>query len=172
MQTFDIYFLGELAPGADPVTVKREVAKLFKISESAADRLFSGQALRVKQAVDVDVAGRYRSLFRDAGALVQIVQSGDPAPEASTVQSTPPPPTPSATTEAPAGSPVAAPTAPGMTLAAPGATIDETPPPEPARIDTSRLSAQPANTGSLEDCIIAKPPQPIPDISHLDLVDD
>jgi hypothetical protein len=58
-----------------------------------------------------------------------------------------------------------------MLLAEPGATIDETPRPPAADIDTSRLSVLPPNTGSLEDCKVDKPPRPIPDISHLDFAD-
>ncbi|MCP5431125.1 MAG: hypothetical protein H6962_13650 [Chromatiaceae bacterium] len=47
MQSFDIYFLGESLPGADPVAVRRGVAKLFKVQEASIERLFSGQPLRV-----------------------------------------------------------------------------------------------------------------------------
>jgi hypothetical protein len=61
---------------------------------------------------------------------------------------------------------------PGMTLAEPGATIDETPPAPPADFDTRGLEALPPNTGSLADCRVEKPARPIPDISHLRLVDD
>lgn len=59
-----------------------------------------------------------------------------------------------------------------MALAFPGSDIDDRPPvPEP-RIDISALSAAPPNTGTLEDCVTEKPPRPIPDISHLEIVDD
>ncbi|MCW5587215.1 MAG: hypothetical protein KIS75_13870, partial [Chromatiales bacterium] len=73
MHSFDIYFLGESLPGADPVAVRRGVAKLFKVQEASVDRLFSGNPLRVKQAVDADAASRYRAAFREAGALIQVV---------------------------------------------------------------------------------------------------
>lgn len=62
--------------------------------------------------------------------------------------------------------------APAMTLAEPGATIDDTLTAPPAAIDTRGLEALPPNTGSLADCRADKPPRPIPDISHLRLVDD
>lgn len=150
MQEFDIYFRGEILPDADPATVRREVAKLFKVQEDAVDRLFGGQPVRVKKAIDVDTASRYRALFRDAGALLQIVPSGEPAP--------------------PAVAPPASDDA-GMSLAEPGAIIDHTPPPPPAEIDTSALSALPPNSGSLEDCKVDKAPRAIPDISHLQIVD-
>lgn len=62
MQNFDVYFVGELLPGADPAKARRDVAALFKIAEEAADRLFSGKAVRIKQNADADAAGRYRAL--------------------------------------------------------------------------------------------------------------
>ena len=73
MQSFDIYFLGEMLPDADPDAVRVGVAKLFKVQEDSVDRLFTGKALRVKQDVDAETAGRYRTAFRDVGALIQIV---------------------------------------------------------------------------------------------------
>jgi hypothetical protein len=157
MQSFDIYFLGEMLPEADPDAVRRGVAKLFKVQENSVDRLFSGKALRVKQAVDADVASRYRTAFRDVGALIQIVASGSPPPSAR--------PAAPANTNSPSAEKV-------MGLAPPGATIDLTEPPPPADIDTSSLEALPPNTGSLADCHIEKPHRPIPDISHLDLQED
>lgn len=176
MQAFDIYFLGEILPGVDPAEVRRGVAKLFNVGEDAVERLFTGKALRVKQNIDVDTAGRYREKFREAGALLQIVPAGGPPPVGS--------PRVDAAVDAPAagsdaaGQAAATPPAgaantnDGITLAAPGATIDDTPAPAPADIDTSGLTALPANTGSLEDCQVEKDPYPIPDISHLKIVDN
>ena len=169
MQAFDIYFLGEMLPDTVPDVVKPKVAKLFKVSEDAVDRLFSGKPLRVKQNVDADAASRYRAAFRDAGALLEIVPNGSPAPQARK---------PAAEASnvvdiaSAAGPAPAAPDGGDMSLAEPGATIDHTPVPPPADIDTSTLSAQPPNSGSLEDCKVEKDPYPIPDISHMQIVDD
>jgi hypothetical protein len=169
MQGFDIYFVGEMLPDADPDAVKIGVAGLFKLAPDSAERLFSGKPVRVKQAVDPDTASRYRAAFREVGALVQIVPEGSPAP---------------ATRAAVPPAPKVSPAEPGLSaelpvveesddfdLAAPGATIDPKPSPPPAHIDTGHLEALPANTGSLEDCKVDKPSRPIPDISHIKLVD-
>ena len=162
MQGFDIYFLGEMLPDTDPVAVREGVAKLFKIDPAAADRLFSGKTLRVKQGVDADKASRYRAAFREAGALVQIVPAG----------STPPADRPASTATATASTPSETEPSDGMTLAEPGAIIDPTPAPAPADIDTGELEALPPKTGSLADCRVEKPPQPIPDISHIKILED
>ena len=171
MENFDVYFCGEILTDADPNRVRSGVAKLFKIQESAVDRLFSGKPVRVKQAVDADTASRYRAAFREAGALIQIVPAGSAAPAAKPAQapaaqstgstSASSPPTTGQSTDA------AAPD-----LAEPGAIIDHTPPPPPAEIDTGALEALPPNSGTLEDCRVEKEPRAIPDISHLQLVDD
>lgn len=60
----------------------------------------------------------------------------------------------------------------GMSLADAGQVLDHRPAPTPAEILTDHLSAAPANTGSLEDCVAEKKPAPIPTISHLQLVDN
>jgi len=178
MESFDIYFLGEMLPDADPAKVRAGVAKLFKVQETAVDRLFSGKPLRVKQAVDADSASRYRSAFRDAGALIQIVASGSPPPQAATPEAAPPPPVGRSTATSPESDDQAIPPlvqveeGVSFDLAEPGAIIDHSKPAAPADINTGALEALPPNTGSLEDCRNDKPPQKIPDISHLQLVDD
>ena len=177
MDSFDIYFLGEMLPDADPASVRAGVARLFKVQESAVDRLFSGKPLRVKQGVDAESASRYRSAFRDVGALIQIVANGSPPPAAREPDA---PATRAAAdagsgekpTETQASAQVGTQGLTAAGLAEPGAILDHTEPPEPANIDTSALEALPPNTGSLEDCRNDKPPRKIPDISHLRLVDD
>lgn len=169
MQSFDIYFLGEMLPDADPDTVRRGVAKLFKVQEDSVERLFSGQALRVKQAVDADVASRYRTAFRDVGALIQIVANGSPPPSTKPAASSAAPLSSARTGGKAAETPSVG---NAMGLAPPGATIDRAESPPPANIDTSSLEALPPNTGSLEDCHVEKPHRPIPDISHLNLRED
>lgn len=173
MQGFDIYFLGEMLPEANPADVREGVARLFKIDPAAADRLFSGKPLRVKQAVDAEAASRYRAAFRDVGALLQIVPEGATppavaAPAVAVEQAV----ARTAAAEPSATGPERSDGSDGLTLAEPGATIDHTPPPPPADIDTSGLEALPPNTGSLEDCTIEKPTRVIPDISHMKLLDD
>ena len=59
-----------------------------------------------------------------------------------------------------------------MALASADRPLDETPPAAPAEIDISHLSAQPAHSVDLSDCVQDKPARPIPDISKLQLTDD
>jgi hypothetical protein len=53
----------------------------------------------------------------------------------------------------------------------PGVTLDESAPPPAARIDTSELTLNPANQGSLEDCLKPLQAAPLPNIDHLTCVE-
>jgi len=180
MQSFDIHFRGKLLADADAQQVRAAIGKLFKVEGKALDRLFSGEAIRIKKDVDVDAANRFREIFRQAGALVEIVPHGHALAE--TAQSSTKTPAKASMTLLPANSgtledcaaPIQAQEIPdisGMGLDAIGATLDESPQPATAKIDISALSVEPANTGSLEDCQIKQTDTIIPDISHIQLDD-
>jgi uncharacterized membrane protein (DUF373 family) len=83
---YDIRFGGDLLPGTDPARARRKLQRLFSLPDAAVDRLFSGQVITVKQTVDRETALRFRSLFRRAGAVVEIV----PAVASEPVQASPP----------------------------------------------------------------------------------
>jgi hypothetical protein len=74
---FDILFAGELVGDADPSEVRRQLQQRFKLSDEVAARLFSGRALALKKGVDAATASRYREVFRNAGALVEIRRVAD-----------------------------------------------------------------------------------------------
>ncbi len=173
--TYDIFFSGEIIDGNDPQETRRQVGNIFKIGEEQLDQLFSGKAVRIKANVDEETASRYRVAFRDAGALIEIRPSqsegsadtsGADAAESLTLL---PANTGSLEDCAPKIEPQPLPDISHMTLASAGATLDESPDPEPPEINTDNLSVEPANTGSLEDCKKEVEPYPIPDISHLDI---
>ncbi len=172
MQSFDIYFLGQTLPEADPLAVRRGVAKLFKVEDDAVDRLFSGKPVRVKKGQDAEAASRYRAAFREIGALVQIIPAGSPTPQAVTPAAAAPSESDDPAAQDPATSVPESGASGDFGLAEPGVILDETSPPPPADIDTNGLEALPPNSGSLEDCQVEKPHREIPDIGHMRLVDD
>ncbi|MGD2119750.1 MAG: hypothetical protein PVG66_15435 [Chromatiales bacterium] len=168
-QLFDIYFSGQLLPGNELAEVRAKIGKLFKASDKMLDQLFSGKPVKIKKAVDMDKAVKYRVSFRDIGALVEI----RPAQEAATAAAGIPdvaPAKPAATptaASATASKPAASDT--DAELAMPGAIMDDTPRPPPAQIDTGSLSMGEANQGSLEEFATPVEPAPLPDISALDI---
>ena len=188
---FDVYFRGALLPDAEPGQVRERLGALFGLGPAEVDRLFAGNPVCVKRAVDVDTAAQLRGRFRDAGALVDIrpaeATAKPPAPAAATAD--PPVAAPAGagddvgwTLAAPqTGSladyarpvmPAPLPDISGVDLAQAGTNLADDEAAPPPAIDTSHLSVAPPNTGSLADCHPEKPARPIGDISHLALSDD
>lgn len=184
MKSFDIYFSGQILGNQDLAVVKTNIGKLFKLSGSRLEGLFSGKPVRIKSAIDVEEAGKYREAFRRAGGIIEVVPHGQrplpPSGEGPTEEKKPA----SATRAAPefelmpahSGSlidvarPVPTPVEPDLmnySLAPAGALIPQAEPVESPKIDTSHIHAEPANTGSLEEFAERKDPAPIPDISHI-----
>jgi hypothetical protein len=173
--TYDIIFSGQLLEGCDPETARQQIGKIFKASAVQLDKLFSGKPVVIKSGADDETATKYRMAFRNAGALVEIRLSAQPADNPK-----PPPQTAEEPTLLPANTgslidcakqvkPQPIPDITYMSLADPGTIIDESTKPEPVEIDTRAISMAAPNSGTLEDCKKEVKPYPIPDISHLNI---
>ena len=189
---FDIYFSGCILPDHPAEQVREALGKLFRADQRQLDRLFSGSPVRIKRDVDVDTASRYRATLRSVGALVDIQPRNgrsETTPRAAPAEASPPPTTGLEVVEGvglellpprtgsledcappPAESPAVR--LEGITLAALGEDLDQSAPPSRAVIRTDHLTADPPNTGSLEDCVAPRSPTAIPEISHLELAED
>ena len=77
--SYDILFAGELAPGAEPAQVRARLQGLFRLTDDAAARLFSGQPLALKRGLDRAQAERLREAFLAAGAVARLVEQPAPA---------------------------------------------------------------------------------------------
>ena len=108
MTRFEVVFQGQVQPGAALDQVRANVGKLFQVSGSQLDALFSGRRIVIKQGLDQVAAEKYRIALERAGAQCSIVpmdeQAAD-APPAAPEQSAPEP-------SAPAAQPTAAPERP------------------------------------------------------------
>jgi len=175
-QTFDIIFSGQLIEGNNRDEVKTKIGVIFGADDDLLDKLFSGKPVIIKSGVDDEAATKYRVAFRKAGALIEIKPST--AESASTAPS--PKKASNGLTLLPANTgslidcakdvtPQQIPDIDHISLASAGVIIDESPDPEPVQIDTSDLSLNPANSGTLEECTKGVEPSPIPDISHLNI---
>jgi hypothetical protein len=174
-ETYDVYFSGAILKTADAADTKRKIGAMFKLEGEKLERLFSGKPVPIKRNVDMDQAVRFRVAFRDAGALVDIVPSGQPAPDPAS-RPTPPqrpvaPPIPAAAQPA-AKSPAAdsAPSHPDET----GLSLAEGPLPEPSASEAPAVSVpdyalSAPKAFNLSDCAAPVEAAPLPDISALDL---
>lgn len=182
--TYDVIFSGKLMEGVIPEKAKQQISNIFKTDNNQLNQLFSGKAIIIKSDVDEETAAKYRVAFRKAGALLEIKpsasasnSSGKTSPSQSLTEKTAdkltllPPNTGSLIDCAKKVTPQPIPDISNISLAAPGTVLDETPLPKPPEIDTSTLSVNPPNSGTLEDCKKQVEPYPIPDITHLDIDD-
>lgn len=69
---FNVVFAGETSGGADPAAVRANMARMFKASDAMIEKLFSGQRIAVKKAVDQATAMKYRAVMKQAGAIAYI----------------------------------------------------------------------------------------------------
>jgi hypothetical protein len=144
--SYDILFSGELIPGARQDDVRARLQELFTLTDQAADRLFGGRTIAVKRGVDHQQAVRFRDAFLQAGARVRLVERA------------------SGKEQAPSGD--------KLSLApVNGPPLEAEPAVETPAIDISGLSLMPGEDWTLEDCDVPPMPAPVPDISHLRIVD-
>lgn len=172
-ERFDIIFAGELIEGRDPAAARERIRRMFKASDAQLERLFSGQPVAIKKGVDMEAAAKYRLAFRQAGALIRVRSGAAPSrgekaearPAAMTLL-----PANSGSLEefAPRLEPEPLPDISDLDMSAPGAALDETPAPAPARIDTGELDLVEGREWTLEDCRPPPPPRVMPDIDDLD----
>jgi len=66
---FDIVFAGRTVPSKSMDEVKQNLARLFKTQPAQIERLFSGQEVTIKKALDYAQAMKYQSALKQAGAL-------------------------------------------------------------------------------------------------------
>lgn len=182
MKFFDIYFSGQMLETANSEEVKRTIGERFKVTGSKLEKLFSGKAVLIKSGVDATTAGKYRETFRQAGALIDIVPSGQRPAEPKPDVAKPPRETPSGELklmplEASDLSDTARktpeleiPDSEELSISPAGALFPDASAAPSPEIDTSHLEAAPANTGSLEEFADLPSPAPIPDISQLEAV--
>ncbi len=184
MNSFDVYFMGKVMEGHDPAQVKEDIGKQFKVFGDKLEHMFSGSAVRVKANVDVTLAGKFREIFRQAGALVEIIPAGEPVEllEKAVAKAESKAPGDNDTDDlyellpAHSGSlidcavPVEAipiPLTEDFGMAPAGALLPEAKPESPLELDTSHMETVPYHTNLADDAALTQEELLIPDISHL-----
>ena len=68
-ESYDVVFYGQLS-GIYPIDqVKKNLAKLFKMSTQKVESLFSGKKVSVKKSVNFNIAQKFNKAFEQAGAV-------------------------------------------------------------------------------------------------------
>ena len=170
---YDIFFRGGVMPGENLVTVKGNLAKLFKANAKQIDAMFSGRAIVIKKSLSKDAALQYQSAMEKAGARV-ILREKSNSPDNSTSSPTPSPATstasnPANTQKLVTPPPVQTPTPDdsSLDLAPAGSDVlteSERTPFVPANIDTSAIQL---TSAFAEPEIDNTPPPPPPNTDHI-----
>ena len=73
-ERFNLVFSGDLARGADLAQAKKNLGRLFKISDEKVEALFSGKAITLKKNLDFATANKYRTAIKNAGCRADLVE--------------------------------------------------------------------------------------------------
>lgn len=174
LDTYDVYFSGQLLKDADPEEAKRKIGAMFKLEGEKLERLFGGKPIPIKRGVDMDRAVKFRVAFRDAGALVDIVPEGQPAPNPAARPTPPQRPAAPVPPTRPAPAASAAETTPATQPDASGLSLADGPLPAPAEAQADPVQVPDFGLSApkdfnLSDCTPEVQAAPLPDISALHL---
>jgi len=161
---FDLCFDGALQPDADPDLVRQRLAAAFRLDDQGLARLFCGKRVFIRHEVDVTTAAKLDRVFKQAGALLEIIPCDVAATPPDDVGAAPLEPEPTPEPDPPAAES-------GLSLAPAGGFIEMTPAVKMPDLDTSHLSIVSEADWTLEDCEQTTAPAPVADISHLTLVE-
>jgi len=70
---YKVVFDGQLVEGFSIGQVKKNIAKLFKLSDERAASIFGGQTVVLKRDADEETAKKYKLVLRKAGAVTRIL---------------------------------------------------------------------------------------------------
>jgi hypothetical protein len=192
MHRFDLFFSGKILEGLDLAQVQAAMTSQLRIPQPQVARMFSGRRVRIKSAVDAETAGKYRKLFHQVGALIEVapVHPDNPPADAKAADAAPqPPPMPTTNAESHGGTsadwellpprsgsmiglartpqPVEIPSLDHIMLAPAGALLPEAAPGPRPNVDLASMSlAEPGTTlAQLRDDPDTY--AQVPDVSHL-----
>ncbi len=174
---YEVVFRGKLVRGADPDTVRANLARLFRVPEERIARLFQGGRHVLKSGLSHEQAHHYREVLKKAGAIVVVVDTEARADMQALrpKRQTTPAPAPRQQREPLADTGNEPKPAPGQAedeglLAPVGAPVNDPPPPTPEpEFDLSPYALDEPGVVIIEP---EPKPEPAIDISHIRLADD
>ncbi|MEZ5571627.1 MAG: hypothetical protein R3E64_06340 [Halioglobus sp.] len=68
-ERYNVYFAGQVKDGADPASVREQLAKVFNANSATLDKLFCGDPQLIKRECDLATAQKYQAAMERAGAV-------------------------------------------------------------------------------------------------------
>ncbi|EKF72957.1 hypothetical protein A11A3_16075 [Alcanivorax hongdengensis A-11-3] len=87
---YQLVFSGQLVNGADPDTVKANLARLFKMDAARVETLFGGKPVVLKKDADQATAMKFRAVMKQAGAQCEMRPVASATTDAPVQESRPP----------------------------------------------------------------------------------
>jgi len=157
---YDIAFAGRLVDGADPATVKRELARVLKVAPEKLEPVFAGRRATLARGVDAGKAKAYKAAFERIGAIPEIRLAAEVTATAPAATARKSEETPAATAPPDTGAdadPASPPRPADLTVAEVGATLVEPIEVAPPEYDLSGLSMAEVGVDLAEPQKIAPP---------------
>ncbi len=162
--TYRLVFAGEILEGQHAAVVRKRLSEALRLSDAAAAKLFSGQPVVVKRAVDRAAAIKLQQQFKQCGARLRV--KAVPAEASAEVADQP-----SATEAAPQPTETVPSAGAEFDLAAVGADLGSAEgehAPEP-QIDTSHLEVEAPGALLSSASSFAADAVTTPDVSHIEV---
>ncbi|WP_097462037.1 hypothetical protein [Mangrovitalea sediminis] len=191
---YQLVFKGERVPGVDENTARGNAMALFKATIAQVDRMFSGQAVVIRNKLDEETATKYQAVLRKHGMICYIEpMAGVEAPTPAAAPAETPPPASRPEPAVPAASAPASEgtveVEPGDRLPVAGEKVDDILSHSSLKLDPVGVRMEaPADVEApvfehLDDWSLAPagsdlgeqrdaPPPIVPDVSHLSLADE
>lgn len=190
---FQLVFKGECVPGVDEQHARKNAQALFKASPEQVQRMFSGQAVVLRNRLEQEQAEKYRLVLKRHGlvAYVQPMPAAATRAPAATATTARPAPSQRDSAEAKRPQPDAGvpATEPGHRLPVAGEKVDEILAGSSLKLDPPGVTliepreVEPPMFEHLDEWTLAppgadlgvgcqQPPPIVPDVSHLSLVDN
>jgi uncharacterized protein YbjQ (UPF0145 family) len=88
---YNLVFEGQIAEGAAPDKVKRNLASLLKRKPEEIQHLFTGDPIVIKRNMPPEKAKKYKSAFEKAGGVCRLEAAGEEKPAELAAKKSPPP---------------------------------------------------------------------------------
>jgi len=88
MAHYNLVFQGKIVEGASLNKVKLNIARLFKITATKVESLFSGKPIVIKKNLDTESAKKYLLILKKSGAIVRAIKIPDSKAKTNKVQKT------------------------------------------------------------------------------------
>lgn len=185
---FQLVFRGECTPGTDLQTARNNARALFKASVEQVERMFSGQPVVIRNKLEQEQAEKYRAVLARHGMVAYVQPMAQAAKPSAAPAPRPEPPARKEVAQEPPrqSTPVVEPgdrlpvagekvddilAGSGLSLDPVGVTLvepEEVEAPMFQHLDDWTLAPPGTDLGVERDL----PPPPVPDVSHLSLVDE